>query len=67
MSDVKVHMDKVTETYLEKFIKFLKTDSIRGVSTGGAVRTFTTEELKHEFVKWLEAGEPENGLGPFSR
>lgn len=58
-----VEFDKRTETHLERFIKFLKTDNVDGMTTGGAIFNMGATELLKHYVRWLEAGEPEEGIG----
>lgn len=58
-------ISRVADTYIEKFIKFMKIShatDLNGFSVGGALQNMTSPEIKAEFIKWLEAGEPDHGV-----
>lgn len=64
---MKVKLDKLVETHLEKFIKFMRSGKfyVDGLGKGlgkisleTAVVAMTSTELLESFVTWLEAGEP---------
>lgn len=48
---------------LMRFTKFLKTDNIDGYTAGGAIFNLEPVELVELYFKWLNAGEPEEGIG----
>lgn len=62
-STLKVELHGSEKHHLERFIRFLKTDNVDGMTAGGAIYNMAAGELMKHYVKWLEAGEPEEGIG----